>query len=241
MSRPIVRVALDGLAPGPRELPRKAAHYLHSVHRLSPGDRFIAFDPEAGTECQARLVSVDRKLIRCELEAPVPARRRGTLDVTLLQAIGKAEKPEEVLRAATALGARAVTFIAAERSVARPSPVRAARLRGVAIEAARQSGRGDLPRIDGPMALDQALRSLEPAATKLRLDPLARVPLGERLATPAVLLVGPEGGWTGSEIESANAAGFEGVALGPLILRSELAATVALGCFAARLGRTASE
>jgi 16S rRNA (uracil1498-N3)-methyltransferase len=230
------RVALEGLAAGPRDLPREAAHYLCSVHRLLPGDRFVAFDPVAAIECRARLVSADRKLVRCELEAPVPAQKRGALEVTLLQGIGKAEKPEEVLRAATALGARGVTFVAAERSVARPSAARAARLRSVAIEAARQSGRGDLPRIDGPVPLAEAVASLAPAeARRLRLDPLAEVPLAARLDTPAVLLIGPEGGWSDAELALAAGAGFEGVALGPLTLRTELAAAVALGCFAARL------
>jgi 16S rRNA (uracil1498-N3)-methyltransferase len=187
-------------------------------------------------------LNADRKLALCELEQPVPAQHCAVLDVTLLQGVGKSEKPEEVVRAATALGARAVTFVAAARSVARPNSARSARLRSVAIEAARQSGRGDLPAIDGPLSLAAAV---EPwagkAARKLSLDPRARLPLASRLAEPAVLLIGPEGGWTEAELELADAAGFERVALGPLTLRTELAAAAALGCFAAlRSGTSAS-
>ena len=235
MSR-VPRVALEELAPGVRSLPRAASHYLCAVHRLESGDQFVAFDPEAGVETQARIVSADRKLAVCELQEPVPARRRGVLEVTLLQGVGKSEKPEEVVRAATALGAGAVTFVAAERSVARPNPARAARWRSIAIEAARQSGRGDLPRVEGPLSLEQALKTWEGSrARKLSLDPLAPLPLAARLEAPAVLLIGPEGGWSQAELAMADAAGFERVALGPLTLRTELAAAVALGCFAARL------
>lgn len=227
---------MEGLAPGSRELPSDAAHYLCKVHRLVAGDEFVAFDPGAGVESAGRLSSLARKAVWCELEAPVPARNPGALAVTLIQGVGKSEKPEEVVRAATALGARGVTFVTTERSVARPNAARGARLRSVAVEAARQSGRGDLPNIDGPLPLEQALEPWSGSdANKLTLDPLAARPLGERLVLPAVLLIGPEGGWSDVELARADSAGFERVALGPLTLRTELAAAVALGCFAARL------
>src|SRR5690606_35035911 len=75
---------------------------------------------------------------------------------------------------------------------------------------------------------------------KLCLDPRAEMPLVTRIAdhpveASAALLVGPEGGLSPAEIELAVASGFERVALGPLTLRTELAAVIALGCFAARL------
>jgi 16S rRNA (uracil1498-N3)-methyltransferase len=47
------------------------------------------------------------------------------------------------------------------------------------------------------------------------------------------LLVGPEGGWTDSEREQAQAATWTAVSLGPLVLRSETAATAALAIIAA--------
>ncbi|HLV64622.1 MAG TPA: RsmE family RNA methyltransferase, partial [Polyangiaceae bacterium] len=148
---------------------------------------------------------------------------------------------EEVVRAATALGTRAITLVAAERSVARPDESRRARLRGIAIEAARQSGRGDLPALSGPERLERALAPYaEQSTLKLCLDPRATVPLAARITehpldASAALLVGPEGGFSEAELDLAASSGFERVALGPLTLRTELAAVIALGCFAARL------
>ena len=232
----VVRVAVEALTRGVRELSGPAAHYLTVVHRLEPGAAFVAFDPESGLEADSRVVRVERRTLLCELEEPRLAARRGALDVTLLQGVGKGDKLEDVVRTATALGARAVCFVAAERSVARPSAERATRLKSAAIEAARQSGRGDIPRIVLPEPLEQVLAAWRGAgANKLCLEPGAEKPLGARLAEPAALLIGPEGGLSPRELELADAAGFERVSLGPLTLRTELAAAVALGCCAARL------
>ena len=235
----VVRVAVEGIERGARELTGPAAHYLTVVHRLEPGAGFVAFDPEPGLEADARVVRVERRSLICEFEEPRAALRRGALDVTLLQGVGKGDKLEDVVRTATALGARAVCFVAAERSVARPQAERATRLKSVAIEAARQSGRGDIPRIALPEPLEQVLEAWRTdGANKLCLEPGAGKPLGTRLAEPAALLIGPEGGLSPRELELADAAGFERVSLGPLTLRTELAAAVALGCFAAQLPGT---
>jgi len=232
----LVRVAVEGLRRGSRELTGPAAHYLGVVHRLEPGERFVAFDPEAGLEAEARVERVERRAVLCEFPEPREASRRGALDVTLLQGVGKGDKLEDVVRTATALGARAVCFVAAERSVARPSAERRERLKSAAIEAARQSGRGDIPRIALPEPLESVLAAWSgDGANKLSLVPGSGEPLSTRLVEPAVLLIGPEGGLSPRELELADGAGFQRVSLGPLTLRTELAAAVALGCFAARL------
>ena len=68
--------------------------------------------------------------------------------------------------------------------------------------------------------------------------PLKKVAAGFRRKTKrlqvnsAVLLVGPEGGWTDFEREAAHRAGYQPTSLGNLILRSETAAVTALGVLA---------
>jgi hypothetical protein len=115
------------------------------------------FDPEAAVECEARMLTSDRRAALAELLAPRAAANCGALPVTLLQGVGKGDKLEDVVRMVTALGAQAVTFVLAERSVARPSEERALRLRDAALDAARQSGRGDIPRIQGPLSFESAI------------------------------------------------------------------------------------
>jgi 16S rRNA (uracil1498-N3)-methyltransferase len=236
----LVRVPLDALAAGSRDLPRDPGHYLCVVHRLAVGDEFVAFDPERGVEARGRLTGVERARVTCELSAPTPA-QKGSLRVTLLQATAKGDRIEQVVRGATALGVERIVLVVTERSVARPADVRRERLRTIAIEAARQCGRADLPPLEGPSPFaEQMAMMVRFDGLKLCLSPEATVALADRLqalplGSPAALLIGPEGGLSEAELESARAAGFLSVGLGPLVLRTELAALAALGCFAGRL------
>jgi len=238
-----IRVYVPELCAGARELPREAAHYLVTVHRLQLGDEFTAFDPERGIEASARVEGSERGRVRAAFANPEPAKsvRSG---VTLYQALAKGDRIEQVLRAATALAVERVVLLQTERSV-EMAPPRPERVRSLVIDAARQSGRGDLPQIVGPIGFDVMLESAgRDDALKLGLSPRATSSLAARLeqwraGTPAAVLVGPEGGFTERELVAAEAAGFLPSGLGPLILRTELAAVVALGCFVARLPTTA--
>jgi len=181
-------------------------------------------------------VVVERERVIARFEAPGPGRLIGSRGVTLVQCTGKGDKVDEVVRAATALGAGSIVLATSERSVARPvaSSERSARLQAIALDAARQSGRGDLPALRGPLPLLTLLAELGASpALKLCLEPTAEQTLGQALAGRAgrdlVLLVGPEGGYSDGEREAARAAGFSLVRLGSLVLRTELAGTAALG------------
>jgi 16S rRNA (uracil1498-N3)-methyltransferase len=238
MSRAL-RVHIPGLAAGVRRLPAEAAHYVARVHRLVSGDRFIAFDPEAAIECDVSVTQIGNGHVTCAFAEARPAALVGQLPLTLLQAPSKADRFEDVVRAATALGVRRLELVTSERSVFVPNAKHRERLRAIAIDGARQSGRGDLPSLGGPTALGAALSMID-APLRVCLHPRASVPLVARLRdwTPAMdvaVLIGPEGGFSDDELGAIEGAGFELCALGPLILRAELAAVVALGCFAASL------
>ncbi|MGC4092313.1 MAG: RsmE family RNA methyltransferase [Polyangiaceae bacterium] len=238
-----VRVFVAELAAGRRELPREQAHYLGVVHRLGVGAPFVAFDPELGLEAEGSVVRSERGRVECELSEPRAAHKR-SLGVTLLQGASKGDRLEQVVRAGTALGVERVLVVACERSVTQPSDLRRERLRSIALEAARQSGRGDLPRLDGPDALPEALdRARSEPGLKLYLSPSSEAPFSERITAwragdPVQLLVGPEGGLSEVELELAEAAGFRDASLGPFVLRTELAAIAALSCFVGRLAAT---
>jgi 16S rRNA (uracil1498-N3)-methyltransferase len=233
-------VYVSGISAGPSELPREQAHYVGSVHRLGVGASFVAFDPELGIEADARILRAERGRIECDYAEPRSAARR-SLGITLLQGAAKGDRLEQVVRAGTALGVARIVVVDCERSVATPSEMRRERLRTIALEAARQSGRGDLPELRGPVALEAALAELD-ANTHLRLclSPTARAPLAERVRTwtpgqRSALLIGPEGGLTDAELSRARDFAFEEAALGPFTLRTELAAIAALACFAGTL------
>jgi 16S rRNA (uracil1498-N3)-methyltransferase len=237
---PKVRVALMGLSPGERRLEGDSAHYLAHVHRLRPGETFVAFDPSACLESRGEVVRIDREGVLVHLGENEPARAVAVNDVTLVQCAGKGDKLDDVVRSTTALGVRAIVVAESSRSVVRLEGERAARraerLRAIALDAARQSGRGDVTDITGPRPLGAVLDEFGARqAKKLCLDPYATTsfagvfsPGSSSIAAEIVLLVGPEGGLTDDELAHAERAGFTRVRLGPFVLRTELAAIAAV-------------
>ena len=242
MSR-IVRLPLLGLAEGERQLDAAQSNYLVVVRRLRQGDRFVAFDPENATESAAVLQRADARSACCVLSAPTASQRALAQNVTLIQCLGKADKTDQVVRSATALGVRRLVVVESARSVVRlgkRGPSRHQRWKAIALDAARQAERGDLPVIEGPEPLLDALRRSSAESVRgLCLTPGAESSLFDGLegwepSQPLAVLIGPEGGLTPEEIDVAVSLGFSQVRLGPFVLRTELAAAAVLGALLAR-------
>jgi 16S rRNA (uracil1498-N3)-methyltransferase len=231
----VVRVPLENLLAGERVLPREAARYLTRVHRLGVGARVVAFDPIERSEADAEIVMVGAE-VRLALDAPRPARAVPALSIRVIQCAVKGKKIDGVLRDATELGATAFVVALADRSVPDPDRRQQARWRRVAVEAARQCGRGDVPDIGGPLPLSAALADA-PNGVRLVLDPQG-VPMGRILELwarePVTIAVGPEGGFTEEELRCAERSAFERVSLGQFVLRTETACAAALGALLAR-------
>jgi 16S rRNA (uracil1498-N3)-methyltransferase len=183
---------------------------------MQVGQTFLAFDPEQGVVAQGRITEIGRAAVRCDFEVPTAASVQRALRCCLVQGLGKADKPERVVRAATELGVDAVLFTRMQRSVAtleHHSESRLGRLRAVALDAARQSGRPDLPRLEYAADLQQALQRVPAGTTRLLCDPSGEAGLATRLAQGGQLqavavIVGPEGGLTSQEFDLAVGAGF---------------------------------
>jgi 16S rRNA (uracil1498-N3)-methyltransferase len=227
------RAPLSPLLAGEQQLSRELGGYLVRVLRLRAGDAFTLFDPDAGIEADAELVRDIPALVK--VGEPREAARVTRREVVLLQGFAKGDKPEQVLRAAVALGVSSVTFVRTERSVA-GAELRHERLRAVMLDAARQCGRGDLPTVSGLVDLPAALADgrglsllLEPAALESLVEVLREAPRDRSIT----LAVGPEGGFTAEESAQLLAAGFVAVRLAPFVLRTELAAVAALSVVAA--------
>jgi len=232
------------------------SRYLVSVLRLSPGDPLELFDGQ-GARRPARLGLGGSGAPVLELLEPIapvagdPAGRGSALDegldialargldIALAQALVKADKLELVIQKATELGARRVAPFAAERSVVKLDKLdddrgsaKVSRWRKIAEEASRQCGRADVPQIDPPMRWDDlfAWLAAEPDRRGIALDPLATMRLGEaaRGAEQLLLAVGPEGGFSDTELARAEQQGFLRASLGPLVLRTETAGLAAL-------------
>ena len=158
--------------------------------------------------------------------------RRGILLVAAL----KRDAMEWVVEKATELGARAIRPVLTTRAV--PDRVNRARLTLIAREAAEQCERLDVPEVADAVPLYTALANwdetpLVVAAERRQATPLAALPPGPMPA----LLIGPEGGFTGPELDALSRHPFVAMAsLGPRILRAETAAVSALAVLQAIRG-----
>jgi 16S rRNA (uracil1498-N3)-methyltransferase len=241
--KPPLRVPLGMIAAGMKELPREAATYVTRVHRLGAGEAIVVFDPDAAVEADATVVDVTRRAVTIRIGETRAARCTPSRSVTLLQGVGKGDKFDAIVRDATELGATRIVPVLCERSVSKPDAARSARWRRIAVEAARQCGRGDAPPIAAPTRFVDAVRAAGRDALSLCFDPAAKQPLAESLAplrggaSPAravVFAIGPEGGLSDEELAAAATAGFDRVSLGPLVLRTETACAAVLGALLAR-------
>ncbi|MEI9936844.1 MAG: RsmE family RNA methyltransferase [Pseudomonadota bacterium] len=233
----LTRVPLSGLEPGERKLDAKTAHYLCDVLRLRAGEKFIAFDPETRLEADARLAESEEGAY-CGIGVLRASARGADTGIVLVQALGKGDKTEQVVRSATALGVAELHLVESARSVARVnerSDAKRARWDAIALDAARQCGRADVPKIVGPHALEHELDAWrEQNAIKLCLVPGATQSLRSLTAawtvgSPIAILIGPEGGLTPEEVSDAERAGFAAASFGELVLRTEIAGTAVLG------------
>jgi 16S rRNA (uracil1498-N3)-methyltransferase len=238
-----VRAPIAGIAAGERTLDGASAHYLTRVLRLGGGDSFVAFDPDRGMEADAQIVTASAAgvLVRMGEARVVEAR----VDVTWIHGMAKGDKLDAIVRDATELGATRIVVAVTARAVVKLASdrgsARRARWERIAREAARQSGRADAPRVEGPVAWEEAIGSVSAAAARFVLWEEARAPLGPPLALeiatgrPLAFAAGPEGGLTAEETGFAEGQGWTLASLGSLILRTETVPAAVLG--AARVFR----
>ena len=222
-------------------LSAEESHHLVVVNRARAGDPVVAFDGR-GTEWDCELAG-DRKnaaVLRVRARrahAPLP------FSITLGQALPKGPAMDAIVRKATEIGAARIVPLESERTQVHLADERSDRKiekwRTAALEAAKQCGNPFIPEIQPVQnasafiraAQDYELKliaSLHPGAQSLK-SALARFQSAQqRLPRTALWLIGPEGDFTPAEMAAAQSAGFVPITLGPLVLRSETAATYAL-------------
>jgi len=226
-----IYVAPDLLRAGPVALGSDEAHYVARVLRLEPGAAVELFDG-AGRRAAATIVSIARAAVGCQCDAPTADASIAPHRVRCGLPLIKGERLDLALRMLTELGVAEVALVQCARSVPRDGPGagRGERLTRVVRAAARQCGRSDFPRIDGPLALAEFAASAPGArwyGEVTAADVRAR---RQRLAAdgqPVTLCTGPEGGFTDEETALLQGAGFAPLGLGPHVLRAETAAVVA--------------
>ncbi len=232
------------------------AHYLANVMRLKAGDELAVFN---GRDGEARAVLREPRTGLLELISPAEG-FTPCPDIWLVLALVKRGPLETIVEKATELGVRRILLTTTRRTNAERTNLE--RLTRIAVEAAEQTGRMDVPELAAPEPLSRLLDGWD-AGRRLMFcdeagdDPQAQwggpegraKPVLEALGSPAAgvpprgedqpwaVLIGPEGGFDPAERARLRGLSFvTPVTLGPRILRADTAAIAALSLWQAALG-----
>lgn len=218
------------------ELADGQARQVSRVLRGRPGDEIVVFDG-SGAEGRARLLDVGRDQVDFEIIDIDRPDREPSIDLTVGLAMIKKDRFELACQKLTEVGVREIVpLISARTTVQKVSDDawerQASRLRRIIIEAAEQSERVTIPRLEAPVNVERFFQEQTGLLLAERHDaqPLVNVPLTSKMN----LAIGPEGGWEPPEVDQAIEAGWSLCGLGSLILRAETAAIVSSAVFIQR-------
>lgn len=217
--------------------------HLSKSLRTKPGDTLLLND-ERGRRFQATVLQITKQVIYskilCIQEPPPPS----TPAITLAQAILKGEKMGWVLQKSTELGIQSFVPLLTDRVILRLSSENTdnyhKRWDRIALEAAQQSERWNVPMILPIKSFKEFVRQ-EDKGIRIILSErqenisLSKIPLPAEIQDGITVAIGPEGGWTKEEIQTAQSHNFSFASLGKAILRAETASLAALAILQARL------
>jgi 16S rRNA (uracil1498-N3)-methyltransferase len=223
-------------------LPREEGEHLTRVLRLGVGDTVSVFDGR-GTEFLARVVSARRRDVRLQVLTRVTPVAESPVALTLVPAVLKGDRMDDVVRDSVMLGVSAIQPIVTARTETSVAALlrggRVDRWRRVALASVKQSRRAVVPEIRVPLPFDAYLEEPRPAMTVMLVEPdagahMESVSALREMAAPdeAAVMVGPEGGWFEAEWRTADARGVRLVTLGPRTLRADAVPIVALSLMA---------
>lgn len=220
------------LEPGPSQ-------HIARALRMGPGDQLVLFNGNGG-QFPAVISAVDRKSVTATTAEFDDVELESTLRLHLGIAISRGERMDWVVQKATELGVSSIAPLLSERTEVRLRGDREDKKirhwRQIAVSACEQCGRNRLPEIQDLQSIDnwtsQALADIKLVLHHRAGSSYPGVPAPASVA----LLVGPEGGLSPAEIDSAERAGFGALQLGPRVLRTETAPLAAIAILQARWG-----
>ena len=208
--------------------------HIAKVLRLKPGDTVQLCDGN-GSECEATISEVTSDAVRFSTQPWVRSITEPKTRVVLFQSLPKAGKMETIIQKCVELGADGFVPVQSERCVVVLKPQyegRIERWQRVSEEAAKQSRRGRIPKVEQPCALDKlSFASFQTVLVAYENEQTVslKTALQNAKGTDSIaLLIGPEGGFSEQEIALLTAKGAVSVSLGPRILRTETAGMAAL-------------
>ena len=242
---PVFFITSDQVQNGTATVTGPLLHHLRTSLRTRIGETLWVGDDRRRRHL-IQVTQLDRhQLVGRVLEQHDGPIRRSPA-VTIGQALLKSDRMDWVIQKVTELGAASFVPLMGRYVVIRPKAARVAtqqqRWQRIAVEAAQQAERWEIPTVAAPCEAAAFFAKQPPADVNLILrergpgQSLASIPLPNSPESTIVIATGPEGGWAREELGIALEHGFTPVTLGKLILRAETAALAALSILQSRVG-----
>ena len=237
----------DRINDGKVVLPGDVSRQLYRVLRARRGDRILVLD-DSGWEYSVTLDCVGLDEVHGTVVDRTASGGEPHIAITLYQGVLKTDRFEFVLQKGTELGVSTFVPTLCERSVAGgrerlASANRVTRWRRIVKEAAEQSRRGRIPRLNSPIQFPKACDGVDgPAIIPWELQEGPGLKgvvagwMGQKPVTAAGVFIGPEGGFTKGEVAYALERGIVAVSLGNRILRAETAGIAVVAAILYELG-----
>ncbi len=210
------------------------AKHIAAVLRYAVGDSLEVICE--GLIYETEIIAIEKGMVQAKVIAIPDIQVEQPIDIYLLQGIPKGDKLEWIIQKSVELGVRKILPIAMERSVSQLTAEKAKkkqeRWQAIAVEAGKQCRRNHIPEVAVPQGLEAALRNL-PEDCKI-LTPWEEEEVKgigaflQREPSSVAIIIGPEGGISGKEIDLIRSYGGETVTMGPRIMRTETAAIAAI-------------
>ena len=211
-----------------------ARHIALSL-RMKPGEPLTVCD-SAGHDYQCVVEAVDPGRVDLRVEAVAPSAGEPGVEITLSQALPKGDKLEMIVQKAVELGVGRIVPVLTRRCVSRPDEKsmkkKLERLNRIALEAAKQCGRGRVPPVEPLVGFEEAVARMKESPLGIffyeNADESLKSALSRRLGGEVSIMVGSEGGFAPSEAAFAAGNGLLTLSLGSRILRCETAPLAAI-------------
>lgn len=216
-----------------------AANHVGRVLRMPVGSELVLFNGD-GFNYPARISSSDKKRVYVIAGAQQPNPVESPLKIHLGQGISRGDRMDFAIQKAVELGVTEITPLFTERCGVKLDGERLAKRneqwQKIAISACEQSGRSIVPIVHPAVSLDSWLAQ-DTKELKLTLHPWAKDTIKTLTPNSDIrLVIGPEGGFSEQEMVHTTAAGFNGIQLGPRVLRTETAALTAISALQLQFG-----
>ena len=238
-------VRKDQIADGFVTLMGDDAHHVSRSLRMAVGERITVCDMQK-FEYECELTEFLPDCVRARILNSVHCDTEPPYRAALFQALPKGDKLDSVIQKAVECGASSITTFESERCVVRAKDgaeeKKVERRRRIALEAAKQCGRGIVPKVHATVSFREAIAQASKSDIPLfcyegdgteSLSAILRsyksTQQGGELPTVSIV-IGSEGGFSKAEADAAVAAGMHPVGLGKRILRTETAASFVLAC-----------